>query len=155
MPSASICTSRSESSRSTTVPAGSSADANSPRPAMSLACTSTSSSATGDELCERLQQAVDVAIVGVRREPHPEAALVTQPEPVRRLVGVERARGGVDVPARQVAAYLLRVVAGERREQGRRTPRRSAVERHPRQAAEGTLETVAQPVLVLLQRIQR
>src|SRR4051794_31778589 len=80
-------------SRSTTVRAGRSSVANTPRPAMSDRRSSTAGwsrpgagSGTGQELCQAGEQALDVAVVVVGRQPDPEPALGAETEALRGLV---------------------------------------------------------------------
>src|SRR4051812_1486974 len=150
-------------SRETTVRAGRSVLANRPRPAMSegrawtAGCSQQAGSGSrtgempGRVLRQRRQQPVDVPVVGVRSYPHTQAALDAETESARRLGGVEGTGRGVDVARRQVASDVLGVVARERRQHGRRTPLRPPVQGDARQLGQPLVQSLAQPVLVLLQ----
>ena len=68
----------------------------------------------GRELRQPDQQPVDVGIVDVGREPHPQPAGVAQTEQTGRLDRVERPGGGVDTPLGEERVGLLLAPARRR-----------------------------------------
>ena len=75
---------------------------------------------TDAEAAQRVEQPVDIGVVGVRRQPDPQAAVLAEADPPRRLVGVEGAGRRVDAARGEVAGDVAGVVAA------RRWPARSA-----------------------------
>ena len=100
---------------------------------------------SAEERREPVQQAVDVGLVGVRRQPDPQAAVVAQPEPAGRLDGVERPGRRVDPELGQELVRRLRRPARRRSAAGSACAAGALdCSRHARQRGQPALEPRAQ-----------
>src|SRR5689334_8655534 len=102
------------------------------------------------ELVKPVEQPVGVVVVVVGRQADPQAAVVAQAQPARRLEGIEGTGRRVHAQRGQVPVRVPGVAAAEGQQQGGGAPRGPGPDGDAGQGPDVLLDPVPEPVFVFL-----